>query len=379
MKHVLNVILLLSIALSFTAFQCSSTELTSAKLYIQQKNYDKAVESLNQEIQKNPQSDEGHYLLGFILGEKGDIEGMLENYDKSLAISNKFAKNIAESRKYHWADGFNKGVQLFNRGAKIGNTDSAKVIFEQAIDKFNGAIAAEPDSADTYKNLAFAYLNIGDRDAAIEPYKKIIELTHSEDAYAQLGEMYLQKGVMLKDEGKADESKQYFEMAINTLKEGKQKYPSSANILLLLSNAYIGADKLDVAKDAFKEGVMQEPENKFYRYNYGSLLLNAEEYEAAAVQLEKALEIDSEYENAIYNLAVTYVKWGADMREEMEQSENESEEYKTKFEAALPLLEKYLTIKKEESAIWDLLGKVYANLGMADKSKDAFEKADLYR
>lgn len=379
MKHVLNVILLLSIALSFTAFQCSSTELTSAKLYIQQKNYDKAVESLNQEIQKNPQSDEGHYLLGFILGEKGDIEGMLENYDKSLAISNKFAKNIAESRKYHWADGFNKGVQLFNRGAKIGNTDSAKVIFEQAIDKFNGAIAAEPDSADTYKNLAFAYLNIGDRDAAIEPYKKIIELTHSEDAYAQLGEMYLQKGVMLKDEGKADESKQYFEMAINTLKEGKQKYPSSANILLLLSNAYIGADKLDVAKEAFKEGVMQEPENKFYRYNYGSLLLNAEEYEAAAVQLEKALEIDSEYENAIYNLAVTYVKWGADMREEMEQSENESEEYKTKFEAALPLLEKYLTIKKEESAIWDLLGKVYANLGMADKSKDAFEKADLYR
>ena len=67
------------------------------------------------------------------------------------------------------------------------------------------------------------------------------------------------------------------------------------------------------------------------------------------------------------------------MREEMEKSETESEEYKTKFEAALPLLEKYLTIKEEEPAIWDLLGKVYANLGMAEKSKNAFEKADLYR
>ena len=79
----------------------------------------------------------------------------------------------------------------------------------------------------------------------------------------------------------------------------------------LLSNAYIAADKLDVAKDAFKEGVAKEPENKFYRYNYGSLLLNAQEYEAAAAQLEKAFEIDPDYENAIYNLAVTYVKWGA--------------------------------------------------------------------
>ena len=112
MKRVLSIILLLSIALGFSAFQCSSTELTSAKLYIQQKNYDKAVESLKKEVEKNPKSDEGFYLLGYVLGEQGDIEGMLDNYDKSTAISNKFAKNIAESRKYHWADGFNKGVQI---------------------------------------------------------------------------------------------------------------------------------------------------------------------------------------------------------------------------------------------------------------------------
>ena len=57
------------------------------------------------------------------------------------------------------------------------------------------------------------------------------------------------------------------------------------------SNSYIAADKLDIAKDAFKEGVEREPENKFYRYNYGSLLLNAEEFENAAEQLEVALKL----------------------------------------------------------------------------------------
>lgn len=379
MKQVLSIILLLSIALSFTAFQCSSTELTSAKLYIQQKNYEKAIESLKKEVEKNPKSDEGYYLLGFILGEQGDIEGMLENYEKSAEISNKFEKNIAESRKYHWADGFNKGVQLFNRGAQAGDTDSAKVIFQKSIAKFKDAIAAEPDSSDTYMNLAYAYLNIGDREAAIEPYLKVIELTGDAGAYAQVGEMYLQLGLVLKEEGKNDEATEKFNSAIKLLEEGRKMHPSDGDILLLLSNSYIAADKLDIAKDAFKEGVIQEPENKFYRYNYGSLLLNAEEYEAAAVQLEKAVEIDGNYDNALYNLAVTYVKWGAEMREQMEEKEVANEEYKAKFEAALPLLEKYLELKENESVVWDLLGKVYANLGMAEKSKEAFEKADLYK
>jgi len=107
--------------------------------------------------------------------------------------------------------------------------------------------------------------------------------------------------------------------------------------------------------------------------------LNAGEFPEAEVQLKKAVELDPEYENALYNLAVTYVKWGAKMREESEAKEKPTDEYKAKFEAALPLLEKYLTIKEDEGAVWDLLGKVYANLGMSDKSKEAFNKADMYK
>ncbi|MCW8849308.1 MAG: tetratricopeptide repeat protein [Melioribacteraceae bacterium] len=379
MKRVLSIIMLLSIAIGFSAFQCSSTELTSAKLYIQQDNLDKALESLRQEVSKNPKSDEGFYLLGFVLGEKGDIKGMLDNFDKSTSISNKFAANIEESRKYHWADGFNKGVMTFNKAAKVGDTDSAAVIFNEAIDKFNNAILCQPDSSDTYLNLAYAYINMNNRDAAIEPLKKVLELTKSEDSYVQLSDLYIQKAVAAKEAGKKEEGIALFNESVSVLEEARKLYPDNGDILLLLSNAYIGADKLDVAKEAFREGVEKEPENKFYRYNYGSLLLNANELEPASVQLKKALEIDPDYENAIYNLAVTYVKWGAIMREEMEKNEVESDEYKEKFELALPLLEKYLTIKEDEGAIWDLLGKVYANLGMADKSKNAFEKADLYK
>lgn len=379
MKRFMSILLLISIVIGFSAFQCSSTEITSAKLYIQQNNLDKALEVLKKEVEKNPKSDEGYYLLGYVQGEKGQIPEMLESFRKSENISNKFSKEIEESKRFHWADNFNKGVMTFNKASKYGDTDSATVIFQQAIDRFNNAIACAPDSADTYKNLAYAYINLGDKEAAVEPLQKVIELTKDEASYVQLGDLYIQDGLALKQEGKTDEATTKFEKAIALLEEARGLYPSNGDILLLLSNSYIAADKLDVAKDAFKQGVEQEPDNKFYRYNYGSLLLNAGDFEEASVQLEKALEIDPEYENAIYNLAVTYVKWGAKMREDMEEKEEVSDEYKTKYESALPLLEKYLEKQPEEGAVWDLLGKVYANLGMAEKSKAAFEKADMYR
>lgn len=375
MKKIFSVLMILSMAIGFSAFQCSSTELTSAKLYLQQKNYDKAIESLEKEVAKNPKSDEGFYLLGFVLGEQGNVKGMLENFKESSAISNKFETSITESKKYHWAQGFNKGVALFNRASKVGGTDSATVIFEKAIESFDSAIMCEPDSADAYKNLAFAYMNMGNQEAAIEPYKKVVEITKSAEAYAQLGELLIQKGVKQTEDGDKDAGMKSYEEAISVLEEGQKLHPADGNILLLLSNGYIAAGKLEVAKKAFKTGVEKEPDNKFYRYNYGSLLLNANEYAEAAEHLSKAVELDGDYENAIYNLAVTYVKWGAGIRE----ADPETETFKEKYELALPLLEQYLTINEEEGAIWDLLGKVYANLGMGDKSKEAFEKADLYK
>ena len=108
-------------------------------------------------------------------------------------------------------------------------------------------------------------------------------------------------------------------------------------------------------------------------------MLNSKDYPEAEKQFLKAVAIDSNYTNAIYNLAVTYVRWGTKMREDMEASGNVNDSYKEKFSAAIPYLEKYLTVSPKESLIWELLGKVYANLGMEQKSMDAFKKADENR
>ena len=60
--------------LGMAAFQCSSTELTSARLYIQQKNYSKAIEVLEQEVAKNPKSVNSLMNLGILSTYYGDYD-----------------------------------------------------------------------------------------------------------------------------------------------------------------------------------------------------------------------------------------------------------------------------------------------------------------
>jgi tetratricopeptide (TPR) repeat protein len=363
---------------TFMGYQCSSTELTSAKLYIQQKNYDKAIESLEKEVQKNPQSDEGHYLLGYVYGEKGKYEQMVDEFDKSLSVSKNFEENITASRKYHWVNLYNEGVKAYKKGVESQNEDSSKIFLDKAANNFETAIKMEPDSIDTYKNLAFVYMNTGNYDMVIAPLKVMIEKEQDLDGYRYLGEILYEKGVKLEGTDSIA-AMQTFDEAIKVLEEGRKYYPNNQDILLALSNSYIAANKLDVAKDVFKAGVETEPENQYYRYNYGVLLLGAKQYEEAEKQFLKAIEIDPNYENALYNLGVTYIYWGTYLNKMAEEKGETSSEYREKYQMALPYMEKVVEMKPDDATVWELLGRVYTVLGMQEDATNAFNKADQLR
>lgn len=372
--------------LFFSGFQCSSTEMTSAKLYIQQKNYDKALDALKKEVAKNPESDEGWYYLGVVYGEKEQFDPMIDAFNKSLSISKKFESNINDSKRYFWANLFNKGVNLFQRGTSNENKDSAKVYWDKSINAFEYAVRLQPDSASTYKNLAFVLISSGKFDEAIPALEKLIEKDKAVDGYKFLGEIHYNKGIQFKNQYDASKNLQdslkameHFNKAISVLEEARKYYPSDSDVLLLLSNSYIAANKIDVAINAFKAGVEQEPGNKYYRYNYGVLLLGSSNFEGAASQFNEAIKIDPQYQNAIYNLAVTYVRWGAAINKEAEEKGESNPEYKKKFEQALPHLEKVVEMDPKNASIWELLGRVYTVLGMQDDATEAFKKADALR
>jgi tetratricopeptide (TPR) repeat protein len=324
--------------------------------------------------------------MGHVYGELGEVEKMVSSFDNSLAISNKFATKIGEQKEFHWANIFNKGVNNFQRGKNVADPDSSIIFYDRAIKFFKDASLIEPDSADNYSNLSFVYLSAGMSEEAIDPLKKLIEMEKSEDGYQYLGQVYYTLGanknidfINSKNLQDSIDAVDYYNNAIDVLEEGRDLYPENTDILVALSESYVGANKIDVALDAFKASVEQDPGNQHFRYNYGVLLINASRYEEAEEQFTKALEIDPDYDNAIYNLGVTYVKWGTQLNLDAEEQDIISEDYKQKYELALPHLERVVEFDPTNGQIWEILGKVYSVLGMQEEAANAFDKADQLR
>lgn len=382
---------LVIISLFITAFLFSdiviaSPYTTAAKMRIQSHEYKKALELLKKEIANDPESNEGYYLMGFVYGKLNKVDEMLDAYKKSLAIDDEYKKEINNAKISFWANFFNKGVKYFQKANT--SPDSALVFYDKSAEAFKTAIKIEPDSINTHRNLAFVLLNSQKYDEAIAPLKMIIAKRNSKDGYRFLGNIYYLKAKNLKSKFTSTknpkDSVAYMDMfnkAIKVLEAGKKAYPNDSNILLELSNSYIGAQKSDVAINAFKEGVKRQPGNKYYHYNYGVLLLNSKKYSEAIEQFKAAEKIDPNYENALYNLGVVYVQWGDEiMKSDEDKDKNlKSDKYKIKYEAALPYLERVIQLNSKDASIWETLGKVYTRLGKTNDAENAFNKADSLR
>ncbi|PJA99730.1 MAG: hypothetical protein CO128_02720 [Ignavibacteriales bacterium CG_4_9_14_3_um_filter_30_11] len=387
MKSIKTVITtILFTAFLFSSLAIASPWITAAKMRIKSQEWNKALELLEKEITNDPQSHEGYFLIGFVYARLNRIDEMLNAYKKSLAIDEEYKEEIEQDMINTWALEFNKGVNNFQKANNMTTTDSAMAYYDKSAESFRMAIKIKPDSTSTHRNLAFVLLNLQKYDEAIEPLQVIIDKDQSKDGYKFLGNIYYIKAKNLKTQfattKNPEDSVAYMEMfdkAIAVLEAGKKIYPADSNILLELSNSYIGANKTDVAINAFKEGVEKDPTNKYYHYNYGVLLLGAKKYQEAIDQFKAAESIDPDYENALYNLGVVYVQWGDAIMKEEQDKEVKTDLYKAKYEAALPYLERVIQLNDKDASIWETLGKVYTRLGKTNDAVNAFKKSDELR
>jgi len=67
------------------------------------------------------------------------------------------------------------------------------------------------------------------------------------------------------------------------------------------------------------------------------------------------------------------------MNEDAEEQGIISEDYKQKYELAMPYLKKVVELDPTNAQMWEILGKVYSVLGMQDEASNAFDKADQLR
>lgn len=366
-----------------TGFQCGSAETTSAKLYMQQKQWDKAEASLVKEVTKNERNEEAWFLLGQVRLEMKKYMEMNEAYTRSLAVGETHKADIARNRLAVWAMMYNEGVGLYNKGR-----DTA-AYYEKALDRFNIAITMQPDSSGTYYVRALTHYAKQDLQKAAEDLETCLRLDpKSEDSARLLGQIYYNQAMdrmQAKDEAGANAM---FARSTAAFEKAYTANPGNADNITNLIDVYERTKQTDKAMSLTRDAVARDPKNKVFRYAYGVFLLKQEKYPESIEQFGAALDLDPNYTDAVYNLGVAHLNWGvtmkaeSDKKAEAERAKNKGKDvkedlaYREKFKSALPYLEKAAEVREDDASLWQQLGKLYLNLNMKEKSEAAFARFD---
>jgi len=374
-------LLLATVYLSSTGFQCGSAETTSAKLYMQQKQWQKAEESLAKQVAKDDRDEEAWFLLGQVRLETRNFPGMNEAYTRALSISDAHKSEITRNRLAIWAMMYNEGVNFYNRGR-----DTA-AYYDRAIENFRTAIAMMPDSAGTYYVAALAQYAKKDIGGALENLRTALvkkpDFVDAARFQGQLRYVTAQEKLDAKDTTAA--AAEYLK-ASSSFEIAYKAAPENAENITNLIDVYERTKQGDKAEALTRDAVQKDPKNKLFRYAHGVFLLKKEKYAEAIAQFNKAVEIDPNYADAKYNLGVAYLNWGVSLKQEADRRAEaekkgtkvgkEDTSYKERFKQSLPYLEEAAQLRSDDASLWLQLGRLYAILNMSDKSRAAFEKSD---
>ena len=358
-KIAVFVLLLGSLALVLMT-ACQTKEVTSAKVYIQQDNWDKAIEQLEQAVKLYPNDAEAYYLLGEGYGKQRVWAKMNEAFDKSLANSPKFEAKIKSNREKYWVTTFNSGV------SRVNGSDN-----EGAIKQFKTCLLIDPKRAEAYKNLAYSYTRVDSLDAAKNVYEKFLKIEPDNmETMQALANIYF----------KLKKYEPVVELEKKALALDSENSDAIANLAL----AYDFLGKKDEAIDTYTKALAKNPDDKDLLFNLARLHYMNNEYDKAIELFQKVIKLDPNDFDSNLNVGNAYLSMGENYRKTLVEKENNgteiTKEEKDKlvgfFKQSIPYLEKAKSIKPEDANLWSNLGVAYVQTGNVEKGKECFDKAD---
>jgi tetratricopeptide (TPR) repeat protein len=309
---IVSAVLLMGSVLLFTG--CQQTAVTSAKVYMQQSNWDKAIEQCNLAIQQVPKDADAYFVLGQAYGEKGLYREMNHAFNKAAEFAPvKYKTQVDEYKNKFFAQLFNSGVNLIKQNK-----------YAEAAENYKTCIEIFPNKMDSYKNLGYIYAQQKNDSAAIEIYTKAIQADSTDmEVRSSLGILHYR-------------NKQY-DKAIGALKPVIQKAkPDSKSYMDALYYTAYSYDLLrqtDKAIETYSNALAVSPSNKDLLFNLGRLHIIKENYGKAAELFSEVLKTDPSDFDANFNTGVCLFQM-------------------KKYDESIPFLKKSIEIKPDNTSAW---------------------------
>ncbi|MFA6792383.1 MAG: tetratricopeptide repeat protein [Candidatus Neomarinimicrobiota bacterium] len=321
----------------FAFWGCQSQELTSAKVYVQQRDYAKAEYNFLTAMDIEPENPEVPYLLAVeIYSNKNS--GLLD-YSKAKKYldytlerdPNYLPDQIKLFREQLYGATFNTAVGHYN---SVIRNESSNVDedLKKALDNFNLAAELRPNDPKAAIQIARIYSELKkDNISSIEYLDKAIERA------PKSAELKGEKARILAKDDRVEEAIDMFDQALNANPESMEiglryaqflyeheMYEKSAEVYMRLiavdpvnkdlyfnlGLTYLRLDDIDAAKDQFETVVALDPEDTQAIAMVGQVYFDLKDYISAEMYFRQLLEIEPENPDYLKRLGVTLTQQG---------------------------------------------------------------------
>jgi len=359
-------------------------------LYLDDNDLPKSRAVFERLIARFPRSYAGHFFLGKIDFQEGDLDQAEKRFLKTLEIAPEIEEAQLELAKLYIAKSNNKSALKYLEGILAKNAKSYRAAFylaalrqalgqekdadniltplgreskknsailrtfqreyldaksyAVAISLLSGMLKGDPESSELHLFLASAYAGAKNSDDAIAHFAKV-KKEHRYYVHAKIREAYLVK------------AKAGIKKATITLEKALELKPTDTELMLHLGLHYEEQSQFEKAVAIFKRGIAADSKDTKLHYRLGVVYDKWGRKEDSISQMKRVIELDAEDVRALNYLGYTYAESGRNLDE------------------AEKLIKRALKNQPNDGAIIDSLGWVYFQKGLFEKAVKYLEKA----
>lgn len=283
-------------------------------------DYKRAIEEFSLEIQKHPNYDYGHFMLGM-------ANLRLKQYDPAVSHLKRAAELDKEKLVYHTnlAQAYTELKQWDNAVKALeGRTElrstpdvTAQAHFllgygyfntknyDKAIEQLTRAKKLTPSEFKVLSPLGIALFLQGSYDEAISNLSAAVKINSKHSQTSQyLGEAYLAKAQREIDPNK---KKLLYQSATKYAEEnvrlaGEKEFDT----INLLARAYLGSDRYQDAVQAFEKAIALNPSHGYAHFNKGEAYKGLKDWASAEKEYVRAAELMPTNPDVMATLAYAY-------------------------------------------------------------------------
>jgi tetratricopeptide (TPR) repeat protein len=289
-----------------------------AVAFYNQGQYDKAIQELKPDIEKNPDWEFGHRLLGLCYLSLNNNALAVNSLSRAVELkSTAYSTYFGLGQAYFNMQKYEDCVTALDKGEKVA--DKEKVLdkekarlyklrgsahfrmnrFNEAVSDITNSLRLNPSDWADFSMLGFAYYNLNRNDEAIQALEKALSMQPDQSPTSDLlGKAYFKKGI-------AALSEKQYGAAVEGLIKAKKYDPQNGYILYNLAEAYLFQKQYLKAENALKETIGLMPGNADAYGRMGLVYEKQKKWDSALNAYKKAEEISpsKELKEAIERVA----------------------------------------------------------------------------